>query len=217
MDINKILYRTVRFADNYSFPFRNKLFEILTKQNYDVIFDEDPDVFWDEHSAILNPVIDKLDKNSIILDLWCWAGKDPLLLAKKWWYVDAVELSQKGLNILQSKIDESIKNKIVLHPCSIRNYLKRNTKQYDLILCKNSLQYDLDWKSRIREMKNSTLSWWYNALAWPLHNYMPHWRWLDKQKILDLYRDWEIILMKERNNRTWNYDGPRLYFIAQKK
>jgi len=216
MNINRIHYKIAKFANKYSLPFKDKLFENLTKQDYDATFCMNPNRFWSEHSPLLDKIIDKIGEDSKILDLWCWNGKDSLWLAKQWMIVDAVDLSEESIKIISTRINEEIKNNILLHQSSIKKYLNKNTKQYDFISCQNALQYDFDWQSRIEEIKHHTLPWWYNSLAWPLFNDIS-WNILDKQKILDLYQDWEIILIEERNNKRWNYDRPRIYFIAQKR
>jgi len=219
MNINKILRQSFLFVNKYSLPFKEKLFENLTKNTYNDIFLKNPDRFWTEHSKILDHIIDRIDKNSKILDLWCWNGKDSLWLAKQWMLIDAVDLSEESIKIISTRINEEIKNNIILHQSSIRKYLHNNTKEYNLISCNNSLQFDFDWFSRIKEIQDYTLVWWYNTLSWPLGISWWDWYWnyLNKEKILNLYQDREVIFIEESDYKKWDIDCQRLSFIAQKR
>lgn len=219
MNVNKILSQSFLFVNKYSLPLKDRLFENLTRNTYNAIFLKNPDRFWTEHSKILDHIIDRIDESSKILDLLCWNGKDSLWLAKQWMLVDAVDLSEESIKIIPTRINEEVKNNILLHQSSIKKYLQNNTKKYNLISCHDSLQFDSDWFLRIKEIQNYTLVWWYNTLSWPLG--IPWWDWcwnyLNKEKILNLYQDWEVAFIEEFNSKKWILDRPRLYFIAQKK
>lgn len=81
----------------------------------------------------------KLKKNKVnILDLGCGTGSTLMLIKKKSYYVDFVDISEAALK----KIENKNKNKnIKTFNKSFNDFLEHSKKKYDLIIDSTSLQH----------------------------------------------------------------------------
>tara|TARA_A100001011_G_C14262045_1_gene822897 strand:- start:177 stop:770 length:594 start_codon:yes stop_codon:yes gene_type:complete len=81
----------------------------------------------------------KLKKNIDILDLGCGTGSTLMLLEKKLYHIDFVDISKTALKKIENK--NKNKNNIKTFNKSFNDFLKYSKKRYDLIIDSTSLQH----------------------------------------------------------------------------
>ncbi|MGL5417078.1 MAG: methyltransferase domain-containing protein [Clostridium sp.] len=107
-------------------------------------------------------IIDRLDKNSLILDVGCGDGRHSVYAAKKGHRVHAFDLSESAVENLKSKIAGL---DIIVSQKAIKEYVFKET--YDLIIVHGVLQFiEKDEREAfLIKMKENTKINGYNILA----------------------------------------------------
>lgn len=134
------------------------------------------DIFWEKSyenveintfgdaSKEVKMVIDKIPENCDVLDMGCGDGRHSLYLAQKGFNVDAFDISENGIN----KLNTLAKNnnlKINAWVEGVEDFIFK--KKYDLIIAHGLFQFikkDIRDKA-IKEMKNATNMGGYNIIA----------------------------------------------------
>lgn len=157
------------------------------------------------------------NKNIKLLDLWCWAWRDSIYFAEKWFEVEAFDFSKNALDSLkQFALDKDLNINTILW--SILDY-DFNKNYYDVIYSCNSLHYfdEENIKIIIKKLKESLKVWWYIFLRVKSINDFAYWKWeklgnnfyknwddikyyFDVNLIKELFTDFEILEIDELND-----------------
>ncbi len=96
--------------------------------------------------VFFNRKFSKIKTKVDILDLGCGTGSTSMLIKKKNYYLDCVDISSIAINKFKNKN----KNKnIKIFKSSFNNFLENSKKKYDLIIDSASLQHQSEYDLRL--------------------------------------------------------------------
>lgn len=147
-------------------------------------------------------IVDKLSKDSTVLDMGAGDGRNSIFISKYGFEVDAFDILQSGIDKLNyiAKHNNLIINASVADVCSFRY-----NKKYDLIIAHGLLQF-IDKKSQryvIEKMRENTKVGGYNIIAVftdeePIPNDLKESMIgvFKEKEIRDYYMDWDILMFE---------------------
>jgi tellurite methyltransferase len=157
------------------------------------------------HDIIKESVQFLSNRQSMVLDVGCWEGKDSFFLSKSGFDVTAIDISEVWISKVEKYCSEnelSIKTKV----SDALNYLKEDNC-FDAIYAINILQFmnKNEVYTVIKEMQSNTIKNWLNIIAWFIpenedQRIRIEEKWLyyfDEQELKWLYRDFRIIKYEE--------------------
>jgi tellurite methyltransferase len=156
-------------------------------------------VTFGEPAKELVKLAEALPEGANVLDLGCGEGRNALFLAEKGFDVEAIDISQNGIDKL-NRLARERKLSIKAEVRDMKNY--RFEFEYDLIIAHGSLHLieRENWRKLISEMKTHTKSDGYNVVA-VFTDILPppadlkefHVGLFKEGELFDLYQDWKTV------------------------
>lgn len=164
-----------------------------------------------EYNASILKEAKKIGKGRV-LDLGAGEGADSIRLAKLGFKVDAIEISDIGIEKIKRRAEiNCVKVNAVC--CDMREY--SITEDYDIILCNGSLHYIENKEEIVKNMMQHTKIGGINCISLfstytevPLcHRVVPVYPDAENGIIENLYKEWDNILCKyERNKKEISHN-----------